>query len=588
MTEAAQLCMGCMEARGPAPVCPRCGYNDAAPLTTALYLKHRTVLKEQYLVGRMLGHGGFGITYLGWDLMLERKIAIKEYLPSGMASRITGEAQVVAHSGQAKKDFEWGLERFLDEARTLAKFQNHPGIVAVLNFFRENGTAYLIMDYLDGITLDEYLRRKNGRIGFDRALRILMPVMDALREVHKANIMHRDISPDNVYLCRSGPVKVLDFGAARHAISQHSRNLSIILKEGYAPEEQYRTKGNQGPWTDVYAVAATLYKAITGHRPPSALDRLDTDELQSPGGLGVEMPTEAEAALVKALAVRAVDRFATMEDFQAAIGWPCGRGAGVNTQTGAGPAAAAAVPSRIVSSIPEPDEETRVISAPLPAAAVSLAAAAAELAPKRSFPKWMFAVGSGLAIGLVVMLSIFRHDKPAAAPAPAQVQQANPPVADTGVPAPGQVDTKRPSSMPVNAPSPAPTSVKAAEGTAAAAPTPVVAKPADRVVQVAVAHDHGGSFSDNCQGQLIVSGDSIEFRGSQHTFQVKKMDLIEAKMNNGFVRALGKAFGRGNSALGGQNSFHIRIPGGKFNFVALGEDRKAGAATILNAIRGKP
>src|SRR5260370_6452733 len=225
-----RLCMGCMEPLGESTVCPHCRWNDAAPITIPLYLKPRTVLQEQYVVGRMLGHGGFGITYLGWDLHLERKLAMKEYLPSAMASRDSGNSKVIPNAGQLEKDFDWGLERFLDEARTLARFQNQPGIVAVSNFFRANGTAYLVMEYVEGITLDDYLKRKEGRIPFEKALRIMMPVMDALREVHKANIMHRDISPDNVYLCNSGPVKLLDFGAARYAISQHSRKLSIILK----------------------------------------------------------------------------------------------------------------------------------------------------------------------------------------------------------------------------------------------------------------------------------------------------------------------------------------------------------------------
>ena len=583
MTDAAQLCMGCMEDRGSGPVCQHCGYNDVAPITTPLYLKHRTVLKDQYLVGRMLGHGGFGITYLGWDLTLERKIAIKEYLPSGIASRISGQAQVVAHSGQAEKDFDWGLERFLDEARTLAKFQNHPGIVAVSNFFRENGTAYLMMDYLDGITLDEYLRRKDGRIEFDRAIRIMMPVMDALREVHKANIMHRDISPDNVYLCRSGPVKVLDFGAARYAMSQHSRNLSIILKEGYAPEEQYRTKGNQGPWTDVYAVAATLYRTVTGKRPPSALDRLDIDELERPSAIGIAMPVEAEAALLKALAVRAVDRFQSMEEFEAAIGWPIGAPEPITAFGAREHDSYTAPTSMVVSSLPASDEETRFMkSATVVAAPQPSSSSTAPVPPKKSTPKWIFAVVAILLVGLGAAFFFLRREQPTPS-APVSTVQQTPVTPVPNAPVEIAQSPSTPAQQPPNQQR-QPQQKDSALPPAVPEPAPAAQEPASaHAVQLAVAHDHGGGFAESCQGQLIVSGDTVEFRGSPHAFKVKKSEIQEAKMNKSIGRVLGKAFGRGG-AVNGQNSFHIRTAAGNFNFVSLGDDHKADAIVILNAI----
>ncbi|MGH9674481.1 MAG: protein kinase domain-containing protein [Bryobacteraceae bacterium] len=317
---AENLCMGCMEDRAGSDVCMRCNWREGSPADSPLYLGARTVLKEQYLVGRVLGHGGFGITYLGWDLNLDRKIAIKEYMPNGVASRASGDTNVTVFGGQARQDFEWGLEKFLDEGRVLARFQNHPCIVSVLNFFRQCGTAYLVMEFLDGASFDSYLTRKGGKISFEKTLRIMMPVMDALREVHKTGILHRDISPDNVYILRSGQVKVIDFGAARYALSQQSKALSIILKEGYAPEEQYRSRGNQGPWTDVYACAATMYKAVTGEAPTPALDRVKTDDLKRPSELGIAVDPAAEEALMKALAVDATNRFQSMHEFQAALG----------------------------------------------------------------------------------------------------------------------------------------------------------------------------------------------------------------------------------------------------------------------------
>lgn len=201
----------------------------------------------------------------------------------------------------------------------LAKFVNHPGIVSVRDYFKENNTAYLVMLYLEGITLKEYLEKRGGKIDYATALKIMMPVMDALRELHKIDMLHRDISPDNIYITGEGQVKLLDFGAARYAMGEHSRSLSVVLKPGYAPEEQYRSKGKQGPWTDIYAVGATLYKAITGTLPPEALDRLDEDTLELPSQNGIRIIPRAEQALLKAMSVRAGGRFQDMETFQQAL-----------------------------------------------------------------------------------------------------------------------------------------------------------------------------------------------------------------------------------------------------------------------------
>jgi serine/threonine protein kinase len=316
--DATNLCMGCMSDTGGAPVCPFCHWKEGTRADSPLYLNPRTVLKEQYLVGRVLGHGGFGITYIGWDLYLARKIAVKEYFPAGIAIRATGTANVSAYSGNMQRDYQWGLDRYLEEARVLARF-DHPNISAVLNFFPANGTAYMILDYLDGMTFEKFLDRRGGTAPWDTVVQIIVPVMDALREVHKVNILHRDISPDNIYILKTGQIKVIDFGAARYALGQQSRNLSIILKEGYAPEEQYRSKGNQGPWTDVYATGATMYRALTGKIPPPSLDRQRTDELEPPSKLGLALPPGKEGVLLQALAVQAEDRYQDMADFENAV-----------------------------------------------------------------------------------------------------------------------------------------------------------------------------------------------------------------------------------------------------------------------------
>src|SRR5580658_4476735 len=313
------LCVGCMEDDSGDPVCPKCGRPFELPPKNSLQLKPRTMLRDQYLIGRALGHGGFGITYLAWDIGLEAKLAVKEYMPNGVAGRASGDTKVLAYSDQTKPEFDWGLDRFLDEARTLKKFSKYPGIVSVDTIFRDNGTAYLVMEYLDGWTFEDFVKRRGGKIAWETALRIMLPVLDALAAVHAEGILHRDISPDNIYLTRAGQVKLIDFGAARNALGQKSRNLSIILKEGYAPEEQYRASGIQGPWTDVYATAATLYHAITAKIPQPALDRQAEDKVERPSALGVEIDPREEAALMKALSIKASDRFPSMEDFKASL-----------------------------------------------------------------------------------------------------------------------------------------------------------------------------------------------------------------------------------------------------------------------------
>jgi hypothetical protein len=244
---------------------------------------------------------------------------VKEYLPHGVAGRAANTTQVMAYSDSTKPEFEWGLQRFLEEARTLKKFKNFPGIVSIDTVFRDNGTAYLVMEYLDGSTFEDFLKVRGGQVPYATGLDIMLPVMRALAAVHAEGILHRDISPDNIYVTNSGQVKLIDFGAARNALGQKSRNLSIILKEGFAPEEQYRSSGTQGPWTDVYATAGTLYFSITGRIPQGALDRQAEDKLQPPSQLGSDIDPRSEAALMRALSIKSHDRFQSMQDFSAAL-----------------------------------------------------------------------------------------------------------------------------------------------------------------------------------------------------------------------------------------------------------------------------
>jgi serine/threonine protein kinase len=311
-----------MEPRLGAPLCAHCGWDPTAPPRSSLQLAPGTVLQGAYLVGRVLAEGGLAITYLGWDLPLRRKIAIKEYFPRSIAARQPGTATVAPSAASWRDDYDFGLGHFLDEGKVLARFADHPCVVSVTNLFGENGTGYLVMAYLEGITLAQFQAASGGRLPYPTAREIMMRVMDGLREIHSQGWLHRDIHPDNIFLTRQGPVKILNFGAARMADGERGEKEVIAPQEGYAPEEQYRSNGKEGPWTDVYGCAATLYRLITGITPPPVLDRLASDTLQRPSALGAAIPPDAEAALLRALAVSAGARFQSIEAFQTALGVP--------------------------------------------------------------------------------------------------------------------------------------------------------------------------------------------------------------------------------------------------------------------------
>ncbi len=319
MTSPDTLCMGCMAPKDSAVICPDCGWREGTLPDSTVQLPPRTLLDHIYILGRVLGQGGFGVTYLAWDMKEEQKQAVKEYLPGAFATRSRDGRTVTPSGSQNWEPFTYGLKKFTDEAAVLKRFAGHPNIVGVHDFLRANGTAYIVMDYVEGITLKQYLEDKGGKIPFETALKILTPIMDALREVHKANILHRDISPDNIYLCYSGPVKLLDFGATKQAIGEHSKSIQSIFKAGYTPQEQYLSEAKQGPWTDVYALGATFYRSITGQIPPNAWERLEHDDLSPPSHLGVTIPQSSESALMQALAVRPELRWRSVSEFQVAL-----------------------------------------------------------------------------------------------------------------------------------------------------------------------------------------------------------------------------------------------------------------------------
>ncbi len=307
------ICVNCFEEKGAAEVCPHCGYSGRQT-ENGVYLKPGTSLLGRYMVGEVLGQGGFGITYLGFDSMLNRKIAIKEYYPTEFVQRNPGDSTVMPYTGQTENEYIHGKQKFIEEARTLARFSEIPGIVSIIDCIETNDTAYIVMQYLVGMTLKEYLKSQGGILSVKQSVDIILPVVDALAQVHKAGIIHRDISPDNIFITNEYLVKLLDFGAARQSVSGDA-SLSIMLKRGFAPEEQYRRKGSQGPWTDVYALSATLYRMITGKIPPESLERLVSDELEIPN----DLPENIKYVFRRGMAVRAAERISSAEELRDAL-----------------------------------------------------------------------------------------------------------------------------------------------------------------------------------------------------------------------------------------------------------------------------
>jgi len=270
----------------------------------------------EYQIQAVLGSGGFGITYLAWDTNLEKEVAIKEYLPVEFAVR-QNETTVRPRSKADEDDYYWGLERFLKEAQTLAVFR-HPSIVPVFRFFEAHGTAYMVMEYEKGESFAGTMREKRGKFTEEELRALLMPLLDGLAEVHAAGYLHRDIKPGNIFIRSNGTPVLLDFGAARHAVGRKSQNLTSIVTPGYAPLEQYFADGNQGPWTDIYALASILYQAVTGTLPPEAPARVRNDPLV-PASKAVKRGFSKEflAAIDAGLAVAEEDRPQSIAEWRA-------------------------------------------------------------------------------------------------------------------------------------------------------------------------------------------------------------------------------------------------------------------------------
>lgn len=260
---------------------------------------------DEYQIREVLGQGGFGITYLADDIKLARVVALKEYLPRDFATRTAGST-VVPNSSADAADYNWGLERFLDEARTLARF-DHPHLNKVHRFFEANGTAYLVLEYIDGQTLS-HLLTKYPTLPNTHLQRIIREVLSGLAEVHQAGYVHRDIKPSNIMLRSDGSAVLLDFGAARQAVGQRSKSITSILTPGYAPVEQYDTKAEDvGPWSDLYALGMVAYRCISGLRDADLPDAVTRSRTQRKGGPDLASAVEVGQGTYDARFLQAID-----------------------------------------------------------------------------------------------------------------------------------------------------------------------------------------------------------------------------------------------------------------------------------------
>ena len=282
-------------------------------------LKPGVILKERYKIEEVIGAGGFGITYRAWDPLLQSYVAIKEYYPSGIATRSADSSKVCVPVGQEQREYHRGRIRFLKEAQDVARFQSEPNIVSIYDYLEENDTAYMVMEYLHGCTLKQYIREHGGRLDTDHILHICLSVLDALAVVHKAGMIHRDISPENIFICEDLTVKLIDFGAAKQVYLDGEQTMSVVLKPGYASPEQYAKKDKQGPWTDIYALGATLYFAATGEKPEESFGRVLEDTIKPVCEVNPEIPRAMSKVIMRAMSVKIEDRYQTVEAMREAL-----------------------------------------------------------------------------------------------------------------------------------------------------------------------------------------------------------------------------------------------------------------------------
>ena len=315
---ASELCMNCFSVKGQYEVCPFCGHVEGTPPEQPHYLTPGTILANHFIIGTTIGFGGFGITYKCLDTTLGVIVAVKEFYPAGLVNRAPGECEVGLLSGDRQQQYRVQLKRFLMEAQSIAQFGRAKDIVNIYDFFEANNTAYIIMEYVDGVLLKDYLDRQ-GRMEPDVALAVIVPVIEAVKKIHTKGIIHRDISPDNIFISGEDSIKVFDFGAAQLNDSSEGKAGEKVIKVGYSAPEQYRDKSHEDFYTDIYSVGAILYQMMTGVKPMESTEREFRDELKSPAELGVRLEPNTDRAIMEAMAVKPELRFQSIQHFEDAL-----------------------------------------------------------------------------------------------------------------------------------------------------------------------------------------------------------------------------------------------------------------------------
>lgn len=308
-----KICDNCFRAIKGEP-CPECGFKRSKYKPEFGTLPVGTVLQKRYAVGQVLGKGGFGVTYKAYDTAVGKIVAIKEYYPNGLVHRDSGTTGVTVTDAKHTENFQTGANKFYEEAKTVSKFNGNPNIVGVYEFFYENNTVYYVMEYLEGQDLKQFLKKNGGKLPQEKALYVADVMTDALLITHSMNVLHRDLSPDNIFVLNSGEIKLIDFGAARSVFAEQSKSLSVILKQGFAPLEQYQRRGKQGPWTDIYALGATLFYALTESVMDDATERLESAEIGSAQQYGVD--PALWAIIEKCVAVRPEERYQSVMELK--------------------------------------------------------------------------------------------------------------------------------------------------------------------------------------------------------------------------------------------------------------------------------
>lgn len=291
--------------------CPHCGYNyEEDKKQPRGVLEPFTVLAGRYLIGKVLGKGGFGVTYVAKDIEDDSVYAVKEYMPSEYSTRSADKINIQPNEDRkARYVFEHGREKFVEEAKTLYALKNNPIVVDIIDYFNENNTAYLVMEYLDGIDLRKLSKQKGGTIDAELAKAVFVTVASALVAVHKKNILHRDLSPENIFITKSHDIKLIDFGAARNYVKTQNKGMSILLKPGFAPPEQYSSKGSQGPWTDVYALCATFYTLVSGKHLIDAMYRYRGESQPTLYELGCDVSKQTSDVIAKGMELELEKRY---------------------------------------------------------------------------------------------------------------------------------------------------------------------------------------------------------------------------------------------------------------------------------------